>query len=127
MGERYLLDTNAVLDFINQTLPSSGSSFIGEILDSDPIISVVSKIELLGFTDVSTEVKTFVDFANVIPLVDKVVIATIDLRKKYKIKLPDAIIAATAIGYNLTLVTRNIADFQRIESIKIINPHTFAG
>ncbi|MBK8704770.1 MAG: PIN domain-containing protein [Saprospiraceae bacterium] len=37
------------------------------------------------------------------------------LRKQYKIKLPDAIIAATALVYDLTLVTRNISDFQKSE------------
>ena len=49
---------------------------------------------------------------------------TIELRKKYKIKLPDAIIAATAIVYNLILVSLNITDFNKIEGINIINPYT---
>lgn len=48
---------------------------------------------------------------------------TIAIREIYKIKLPDAIITATALVYNLTLITRNISDFQNIESLKIINPH----
>ena len=47
---------------------------------------------------------------------------TILIRKSNKIKLPDAIIAATAIVYNLTLVTRNIDDFKNISGLKIFNP-----
>jgi len=38
---------------------------------------------------------------------------TIDLRKKFKIKIPDAIVAATALDYNLTL-TRYVVDFKNI-------------
>jgi len=37
-------------------------------------------------------------------------------------KLPDAIIAATAILYSLTLITRNTADFKDIIGLKIVNP-----
>ena len=47
---------------------------------------------------------------------------TILIRKSYKIKLPDAIIAATAIKYDLTLVTQNISDFNKIVGLKILSP-----
>jgi hypothetical protein len=46
---------------------------------------------------------------------------TIGIRKENKIKLPDAIIAATAISENLHLITRNTSDFKHID-IKLINP-----
>ncbi len=49
---------------------------------------------------------------------------TILLRKAQKIKLPDAIIAATALVHNLTLITRNTGDFSKITGLKIIDPHT---
>jgi len=47
--------------------------------------------------------------------------ATIDIRRRTRIKLPDAIIAATAKVSDLQLVTRNTADFQNAE-IQVINP-----
>ena len=47
---------------------------------------------------------------------------TAELRKKHRIKLPDAIIAATAIAYSLTLVTRNTDDFRNIPDLNIIDP-----
>jgi predicted nucleic acid-binding protein len=37
-------------------------------------------------------------------------------------KLPDAIIAATALVYDLTLITRNTSDFKNMEGLKVINP-----
>jgi predicted nucleic acid-binding protein len=57
-------------------------------------------------------------------LVPTIVIAEIGgmLRSKYKIKLPDAIIAATAIYYNSPLLTFNVRDFKKIKEFKMISP-----
>jgi predicted nucleic acid-binding protein len=46
---------------------------------------------------------------------------SIEIRKAHKIKLPDAIIAATALIHNLILITRNISDFKNIEGLRVIN------
>jgi toxin FitB len=48
---------------------------------------------------------------------------TILLRKKHKIKTPDAIIAATALVHDLTIITRNSGDFEKIEGLKTVNPY----
>ncbi|MBI1193471.1 MAG: PIN domain-containing protein [Bacteroidetes bacterium] len=48
---------------------------------------------------------------------------TAEIRKTYNIKLPDAIIAATSLAYDLTLLTRNTADFKNIIGVNVINPH----
>lgn len=126
MGKTYLLDTNTVIDYIGGTLPPQGRLEVFNAFSEGAFTSVVNKIELLGFQRVPSQIVEFVEGLSIIPLNKEMEITTIELRKKYKIKLPDAIIAATAIVYNLTLITRNIADFQRIENIKIVNPHTFA-
>jgi predicted nucleic acid-binding protein len=52
------------------------------------------------------------------PVVEKTVL----IRQQKKIGLGDAIIAATALVYNMTLVTRNISDFKSIESLIVLNP-----
>ncbi|MFY8003432.1 MAG: PIN domain-containing protein [Chitinophagaceae bacterium] len=49
-------------------------------------------------------------------------LTTAELRKNFKIKLPDAIIAATAIVNELTLITRNTNDFKHINILRTINP-----
>jgi hypothetical protein len=54
---------------------------------------------------------------------DAIVDKTIEVRSLYKIKLPDAIIAATAIGNGLVLVTRNTKDFKDIEGLEVIDPY----
>ncbi|EMM77923.1 toxin-antitoxin system, toxin component, PIN domain protein [Leptospira santarosai str. 2000030832] len=47
---------------------------------------------------------------------------TIRLRQAYKIKTPDAIIAATALVHGLTLVSRNVPDFSSISNLNVIDP-----
>jgi predicted nucleic acid-binding protein len=60
---------------------------------------------------------------KILDLTDDVVEATIDLRKKYKTKLPDAIIAATALTYSLVLISRNTTDFKKIQGLQVIDPY----
>lgn len=127
MGEKYLLDTNAVIEFLGGTLPNSGAAWVEEIVADDAhFLSVINHIELLGFNGEEGEMKVIEEFINisgVLPLSDEVVQQTINLRKAHKIKLPDAVIAATALVHNLTIITRNLSDFEGIENIKCINSH----
>ncbi len=60
----------------------------------------------------------------VLDLTKEVVDTCIQLRKNNKIKLPDAIIAATALVNNLVLISRNIADFKNIKDLQVLDPHT---
>ena len=47
---------------------------------------------------------------------------TIELKRQYSLKIPDAIIAATAIRNNAIMVTRDEDDFQQIKGLAILNP-----
>ena len=69
------------------------------------------------------DVSDFLNLANRLELTEDVVQQTIMLRKIVKINLPDAIIAATAMVYNLVLISRNPKDFENIKGLKLINPH----
>ena len=53
---------------------------------------------------------------------DDIVEKTIEVRRTYKIKLPDALIAATSIINNLALVTSNIKDFKTISDLVVLKP-----
>ena len=61
--------------------------------------------------------------ATILSLTNPVLEASIEIRKKHRTKLPDAIIAATAIANELVLLTRNVSDFKNIDGIQIIDPH----
>lgn len=60
---------------------------------------------------------------QIIPLSESVIQETITIRKQYRIKLPDAIIYATALVQNLPLLTNNIADFKSLgNKVELIDP-----
>lgn len=122
------MDSNVLIDYIALLLPQLGNDFVEDIFNTDFLISVAVKIEVLGYNDVPHKMRTmeeFVDAATVLPLDDIVTQQTIELRRLHKkLKLGDAIIAATALVYNLTLISRNLADFKNIEGLSVIDPHT---
>jgi hypothetical protein len=127
MGQGYLLDANVVIDYTANLLPDKGKQKITSIIDNEFNISVVVKIEVLGYNglpDKMKQLEAFLDLAVIFPLDDEAIAKTINLRRTYKkLKLGDAIIAATALVYNFALVSRNTKDFKNIEGLDIINPY----
>jgi len=118
------MDTNTVIDFLNKKLPVSAKNVI---LNTEPIISVITRIELFSSSNTKPneilQLEAFVKEATIYDHINAhIVEQAIFLRRKYKIKTPDAIIAATAITYNLTLMSRNTKDFGGVEGLKLINP-----
>jgi predicted nucleic acid-binding protein len=129
MGTTYLLDTNTVIYYLDSVLHENALNFIEAKLDeSGSIISIISKIELLGWQaptqHAMAQVEKFVLDSITLPMTDLVVEKTISLKRTLKIKLPDAVIAATAIVNNLTLISRNDEDFRKISGLKYLNPFT---
>lgn len=122
MEQKYLIDTNVLIGVQMNSLSIEGMKFMAEILDKDFTVSFISYIEFLSYKGVTTETENFIALANVLEINKEIIQACIDLRKTKVIKLPDAIIAATALVSNLTLTTRNISDFKNIPGLKVINP-----
>ena len=123
MGQKYLIDTNVLIDAQMNRFSSKGLNFFAKIINNHFIISFITQIEFLGYKNISKSSEDFISLADVIEI-DKFIIQTcIKLRKNYKIKLPDAIIAATALTRNLILVTNNEKDFSLIKSLIVMNPH----
>lgn len=128
MEPRFLLDTNTIIYFCNGTLPEKANDFLQTEVDKGIYISVISEIETLGYPSVieyeAVINEAFINGSIVVELTRDVVDKTIEIRKACRIKLPDAIIAATAIVHNLTLVSRNDGDFRRIVDLNYLNPFT---
>lgn len=123
---QYLIDSNAVIDYLGRKLPFSSMSFMNNIIDAVPNISIITKIEVLGFNAPEEHYQTLSNFINdsiVFDLVSAIIDKSIAIRREHKTKLPDTIIAATAVVNNLILITRNISDFKNIDDLRVINPH----
>ncbi len=123
MGTGYLIDTNVVIAHLGNLLPTNGAAFVDA---PAPQISVISRIELLGWYNApATELaklEQFVNNAFIFELEEPLILRTIELRQQHRIKTPDAIIAATALHYNLQLLTRNFGDFKHINGLNTLNP-----
>jgi predicted nucleic acid-binding protein len=127
MGVKYLWDTNIAIYYMQELFPPAAEKFIDDFLkDQQAVISAITEIELLCWktsTDRDTIVlQNFINDALVIELEHSIKIKTAEIRKLHRIKLPDAIIAATALFYDLSLLTRNLPDFSNINGLKIVNP-----
>jgi predicted nucleic acid-binding protein len=124
--KNYLIDTNILIYYFNGTIPKE-NTFIDEIFKESFIISVITKVEFLswsGFLDNQnsfSEARQFIENAFILNLTDDIVEKTIQIRQKHKMKIADAIIAATATEKNFVLVTRNIDDFKNM-NLQIYNP-----
>jgi predicted nucleic acid-binding protein len=125
MGSGYLLDSNVIIGYLAGKIPVPGMALLSGIIDTAPHTSVISHIEVLRFNDTPENEKILGDFISAFkihPLSNTVVRRTIALCKQSKIKLPDAIIAATALTEDFVLVTRNIDDFKNILNLELLNP-----
>jgi hypothetical protein len=126
MGKTYLVDTNIVTKTLRGLLPNNGMAFMSSVLVTPINLSVINRIELLGWLpadlDFAADLALFVTSSREFDLTEPIIQQTIDIRRKAKIKLPDAIIAATAIVNNLTLLSDNDVDFLRVPRLKYLNP-----
>ena len=124
--ERYIIDTNVFSDFLNHSFSQNGMSFLSNLIDSDSKISIITKIELLCWkTDPNTEfwINEFISKSEVIGIAENVVQNCVKIRRLKRIKTPDAIIAATALSLDYTIITNNTRDFENIEGLKFLNPY----
>lgn len=126
-SKQYLMDSNAAIDYLGKRFLPAGMKFMDEVVNAIPFVSIITKIEVLGFDTSKEHTQLLTDFMNdaiVLELTEDVVEKTILIRRNYKIKLPDAVIAATALTGNFTLLTRNTTDFAKIEGLNHLDPHT---
>ncbi len=104
-----LFDTNILIDFLNG-IPQAR----GELSHyTDRSISIVTWMEVMVGADpaVFEETAQFLTSFRVVPVDTDIAARAVQLRKSHRIKLPDAIIWATAQAGGMLLVTRNIKDF----------------
>ena len=94
-------------------------------------MSVISRIETLGFHKITPEERSKLTamLASLpeLALNEPVVTTAIMLRQQRKMRLGDAVIAATALTHNLPLVTRNTQDFQHVAGLRLLDPFATAA
>lgn len=123
MGERYLIDTSAYGRYVNRKLDDTFYNFFESVIREESILSVITRMELLswipGDKQMEADIRSIIDDSTVLPLSEEIILQTVRLRRHYKsVKLPDTIIAATAIINDFTLLSADDRDFEKIAGLK---------
>ena len=113
MIKRYLLDTNAIIYLVSGRL-------VLPLPNGKYSVSIITEIELLSFSGLSVEeeqkIRDLLLLLDRVHLTDAVRDETISLRRENRLKLPDAIIAASALIHDAVLLT-NDQSFTSIEGL----------
>ncbi|NMG43897.1 PIN domain-containing protein [Aromatoleum toluvorans] len=121
-----VVDTNVLIYFLGATADVEVLDRIEHALRDQARVSVITRMEILGWrghTDESRASARFLlDQLGEVALTSAVVERVIEMRSAMAIKLPDAIIAASALIEGLPLMTHNARDFKRIPGLELIDP-----
>ena len=126
---RWLLDTNVLIDaFAGRpdsvraitSARTAGLEWIG--------YSAITRLEVLGFPGLNAADEMglgnlLVQFGEA-PIDDAVIERAIEIRRSVRIKIPDALVAATALIYEANLLTRNTGDFKNVPDLSVLDPAT---
>jgi len=120
----YTLDTNAIIYYLKgdaKTVAIFRDIFNGGV----PIyISVITELELFSFSELSAKeienIDNLLKTVMIIPIDSRVARTAGFVRRRYKLKVPDSIIASTSMLTGTTLITRNIDDFKKIPALPLL-------
>ena len=120
-GINFVADTNALIYLLN------GNTCMTPYLDKNLSYSVISEMELLSYSGITdseeNSIKSLLKECEEVALSAEIKEKTIEIRKKYRTKLPDAIVAASAIVSGLPLITADKGFNQIVElNLEMIVP-----
>ena len=120
----YTLDTNAILYYLKDD-PATVSSLRNVFAENVPLyVSAITELELFAFSNLSTAEEKLIEelltTVAVISLDSHIARLAAFIRRQYRLKVADSVIAATAMFTGSTLLTRNTRDFQRIPNLSLL-------
>ena len=113
-GINYLTDTNALIYLLD------GQECMKPFLSERLSMSIISEMEILSYPalteDNEKSVRGLLSKCNIIPVNDEVKEPAIKIRRAHNVKLPDAIVAATAMVNGMTLLSAD-KGFEKIDGL----------
>ncbi|MDB9519827.1 type II toxin-antitoxin system VapC family toxin [Roseofilum reptotaenium CS-1145] len=128
MINQYLLDTNILIYYFNNQPEVQYIFDAIEAGNAAAFYCPISWVELLCYPNLTpeqaNEMREFLRLIHCVPLSESVLDCAAQIRRNYRLKLADGIIAACALVTGCILVTRNVNDFKRVNGLSILNPFT---
>jgi len=120
----YTLDTNAIIYYLKDD-PIAVPILSGIFADTVPVyVSAITEVELFGFPSLqaeeSTRIEAILRTVAVLSLDSSIARTAGMLRRAYGLKIPDSVIAATALFTGSTLLTRNTNDFKKVADLLLL-------
>jgi PIN domain. len=117
-GDSIVVDTSFIINLFN------GVAEVQELITNRNLfVSVISEIEILSFPNLTVSdkilIKNFLSECYIVDIEPAIKDITIETRAKFKTKLPDAVIAATALYFDLPLFTMD-KGFERITDLQAV-------
>jgi|SRR5699024_5100187 len=117
-GNKIVADTSLLVNFFN------GIDISKKVMQGQHLwISCITEIELLSYSGLTEDeenlIRSFLSACNIVDLHSSIRELAINIRKHQKLKVPDAIIAATSIYLDMPLVTMD-SDFKKLSDLDII-------
>lgn len=122
---RNLIDTNVWIDAIAGNLLKE--TFLMFSVEAEWAgYSAITRLELFGFPglteDEEAKIGALLNSFDEVSVNSTIIDRAIEIRKQTKVKVPDAIIGASALVLECNLITRNVSDFKTINGLKVIDP-----
>jgi predicted nucleic acid-binding protein len=117
-GDSIVVDTSFIINLFN------GVTEVQELITNRNLfVSVISEIEILSFPNLKASdkilIRNFLSECYIVDIEPAIKDITIEIRAKFKTKLPDAVIAATALYFDLPLFTMD-KGFERIIDLQAV-------
>ena len=116
-------DTNCIIYYLEND--PSVIPVVEEFLHREPrpLVATITELELFSFsflTPVETaRIEEFIATCMVVLLDSPIARIGAQLRREYRLKTPDSIVAATALFTHSTLLTRNSKDFKKVSGLAL--------
>ena len=121
-----ILDTSILIDHLRGYKPAT--QYLDSLNDKETAISVITEAEVLSGescnnSSIRESISHLLSRWKHIDVSRDIAIQTGDIKRKYRLTMPDALIAATALLHGLEVSTKNVKDFAKVEGIVIKAPY----
>jgi len=122
----YTLDTNAILYYLKDDADAVAvlRGVFGENVPVYVYVSAVTELELFAYPNLSIEEESLIEellaTTSVIPVDSRIARLAALVRRDYRLKVPDSVIAATAMFTGSKLLTRNNRDFRKVPRLTTV-------